>query len=60
MTPQRNKYGTLTGQTFDETRFDLQKTVVPGLVQMGRSQAMHGRADDADWWPVYALATDLP
>lgn len=61
MIDQYTKFGSLKPHQVDETRFDIQKTVRgTGLVQLGRSKGLHGRADDADWHPTYVKPADLP
>ncbi len=53
MAPLRNRNGALQGTQIDETRFDITRAVGPDLVQGGRSQSLHGKASDADWYPEY-------
>ncbi len=59
MAPLRNKHGVLQGHQIDETRFDITRTVATDLVQGGRSQSAHGRADDADWSGEYWKPTEV-
>ena len=43
----------------DKVNAALQRTIAStGMVQMGRSQTLHGRADD--WFPLYVDPGEIP